>query len=97
MTDFEKPSNTEQDYFKQKDLELLAELRERRAATRSAEATVRRCPIDGEGLETREYHGVMIDICPKCQGIWLDAGELEALLRVEQKSLGGFLSKLLGR
>jgi Zn-finger nucleic acid-binding protein len=33
-------------------------------------------------MERRE-HGycsqVMIDTCPKCRGIWLDQGELEAL------------------
>jgi Zn-finger nucleic acid-binding protein len=25
-------------------------------------------------------HGVEIDICPKCRGVWLDRGELEKLL-----------------
>jgi Zn-finger nucleic acid-binding protein len=24
--------------------------------------------------------GVLIDVCPECRGVWLDAGELEKLL-----------------
>lgn len=24
--------------------------------------------------------GVVIDVCPECRGVWLDAGELEKLL-----------------
>jgi Zn-finger nucleic acid-binding protein len=43
----------------------------------------RHCPEDGTELlefEFQEHSGVKLDICPKCKGIWLDAGELTALL-----------------
>ena len=31
----------------------------------------------------KQSHGhIMIDACPKCKGVWLDAGELEAVLDV---------------
>jgi hypothetical protein len=97
MTDFEKPSDTEQDYFKQKDLELLAELREKSAATRQAETQARKSPITGEPMIQKSFHGVTIDVCPTSGGVWLDAGELEMLMKVNQTAVGGFLKNLLGR
>jgi len=33
----------------------------------------------GTTLEQRKEHGIIIDHCPKCGGVWLDPGELEAL------------------
>lgn len=38
--------------------------------------------------ETRVRNGsIKIDRCPACKGVWLDAGELEAVLRVAAKEL----------
>jgi hypothetical protein len=31
-------------------------------------------------MEVRGRHGVAIDICPRCRGVWLDKGELDLLL-----------------
>lgn len=42
------------------------------------------CPVDGELMEKREVAGQIIDICPKCQGIWLDNGEVLALKSAEK-------------
>jgi hypothetical protein len=39
----------------------------------------RLCPADGAVLAKQIAHGVIIDRCPSCRGIWLDAGELERL------------------
>lgn len=97
MTDLHKPSDAEQEYFKQQDLELLAELRDRNARARAAEAQVRRSPITGEPLVPKAFHGVTIDVCPTSGGVWLDAGELEALMQVHPPALGGFLKNLFGR
>lgn len=38
------------------------------------------CPLDGAELIHRERHGVAIDLCPFCHGIWLDADELQAII-----------------
>jgi Zn-finger nucleic acid-binding protein len=38
-----------------------------------------------------EFHEVEIDYCPACQGIWLDAGELELLFE-DRDILAGFLT-----
>ncbi|WP_409432109.1 zf-TFIIB domain-containing protein [Litorimonas sp. RW-G-Af-16] len=40
---------------------------------------MRNCPVDDFTLATETYEGVTIDKCPHCQGVWLDAGELEAI------------------
>ncbi|MDQ2091666.1 TFIIB-type zinc ribbon-containing protein [Marimonas arenosa] len=39
-----------------------------------------KCPIDGETLVMTERHGVEIDYCPKCRGVWLDRGELDKII-----------------
>ncbi len=38
------------------------------------------CPNCEEGMREIERHGVRIDVCPRCRGVWLDRGELEKLL-----------------
>ena len=43
-----------------------------------------RCPKCGMSLKEIEYKGVKIDKCAQCDGIWLDAGELEAVLLSEK-------------
>ena len=39
-----------------------------------------RCPVDGETLVMADRHGVEIDYCPKCRGVWLDRGELDKIV-----------------
>ncbi len=39
-----------------------------------------RCPVDGSTLALAEHHGVEIDYCPQCLGMWLDRGELERII-----------------
>jgi Zn-finger nucleic acid-binding protein len=36
-----------------------------------------------------ERHGVEIDYCPKCRGVWLDRGELDKILERGAAELGG--------
>lgn len=42
------------------------------------------CPADNEVMKKREIAGEIVDICTKCQGIWLDNGELLALKSAEK-------------
>jgi hypothetical protein len=44
------------------------------------------CPRCGIPLVQRDYHGVSIDDCPRCHGIWLDKGELETVVDREDES-----------
>ncbi len=42
------------------------------------------CPLCvDETLVMSERHGVEIDHCPRCRGIWLDRGELDKMLERE--------------
>lgn len=39
-----------------------------------------KCPNDGTEMDHLSRHGVEIDHCPNCGGVWLDRGELDHLL-----------------
>lgn len=45
-----------------------------------AEGEQRRiCPVDGSEMSKQVAHMLIIDRCPQCHGVWLDAGELERI------------------
>ena len=49
------------------------------------------CPVCKESaMVTLELNDVEIDYCMQCEGIWLDAGELEILLGEPKKALREF-------
>ncbi len=39
-----------------------------------------KCPLDGSELAMSERHGIEIDYCPRCRGVWLDRGELDKII-----------------
>jgi len=39
----------------------------------------RACPVDGRQMSKEHSHDIIIDRCPECGGVWLDAGEIEAI------------------
>ena len=81
----QKEKAEEDRYFAERDRDLLARLRRQR------EAENLRCPRCGKALAPVVYHGVTVDQCPACQGVWLEGGELEALAPRERESwLGRF-------
>lgn len=52
----------------------------------AAEENIRLCPVDASPMKKEIAHMVVIDKCSKCNGVWLDAGELDKLtgdLRIE--------------
>ena len=86
----EKPSRNEDEYFAREDAELLRKQRERALAA-AAEAERKshylKCPKDGYDLTASLFHGVQIETCPHCGGVWLDAGELKAIAREEHANV----------
>ena len=44
------------------------------------------CPIDNEILLMSDKHGIEIDYCPKCRGVWLDRGELDKIIEKSSTS-----------
>lgn len=93
----DKPSRNEDEYFVKQDAELLRKQRaQAEAAAREAERKTHymKCPKDGYDLTTIERHGVQVDFCAHCGGLWLDKGELELL--EEREGQGGILGRIFG-
>jgi hypothetical protein len=65
--------------------------REIELAMAAAAEQRRSCPVDGSPLDKENARGVIIDRCPRCKGVWLDAGELE---RINGDSVVAILSGL---
>lgn len=40
------------------------------------------CPVDGEEMKECDLNGVLIDICPACNGTWFDCSEYAKILDV---------------
>ncbi len=51
-----------------------------------------RCPKCGMELVEIEYKNILIDECSGCEGIWLDAGELDSISRLEKSGLDKLFS-----
>lgn len=92
----DKPSRNEDEYFAKLDRERLERKRkELHKLEQDAERKAHhmRCPKCGGHLKTEDFRKIQIDRCPDCNGIWLDAGEIEAVIDLETR---GFLGKALG-
>lgn len=84
----------ENEYFRQREQELLANLKAKAAAEESRNTGLG-CPkCDGALIETT-FEAIVIDVCDKCQGVWLDAGEL-AMVAHHEESKGGWFRSLFG-
>jgi uncharacterized protein len=93
-----KPSDPEEEYFTRVELERRRRLAEERQAHMEKEERERlrvlhfmRCPKCGAELEEVPFGDVKVDKCFQCEGIFLDSGELELLMKKDS----GFVGKLL--
>lgn len=93
-----KPSEKEEEYFARLEFERRKKEEEERQGEMAEEEKSRlkelhwmHCPKCGMSLIEIEYKGIKVDKCSSCSGIWLDAGELEA---IEEKEMG-FTARLL--
>lgn len=93
----ERKKAKEDEYFVNRERELLDKLklkREAEAKEAAKKAAYMRCPKCGEPLKERSFQKIEIDQCTGCNGIWLDAGELEQVAEKENASwLGKFWHK----
>ncbi len=97
----EKPSRNEDEYFARQNADLIKEMRSKLDADRQKSDRKQpvACPRDGTQLVETESENVKIDTCPKCKGVWLDAGELEQLRLVNRGKgvTGGVLGSFFKR
>jgi Zn finger protein HypA/HybF involved in hydrogenase expression len=89
-----KPSDKEEEYFARLEFERKQNLQEQKAAQMAADEKERlkeihfmRCPKCGMELIEIDYKGIDVDKCSSCEGVWLDAGELEAISKLEKSKL----------
>ena len=52
---------------------------------RAPREETRYCPVDGKAMQMETLTKVIVDRCPACHGIWLDAGELDVLKKAIEK------------
>jgi uncharacterized protein len=87
----------EEEYFARRDRELLGKLKQGEEQQfqdelKAAEKLI--CPRCGKRMDQRVAYGVTVDVCPNCEGVWLDKGELEALAKADEQR---WFARLFGR
>ncbi len=86
----DKPSRNEEEYFARREAELLKARRakaERASMEAERQSHYMKCPKCGHDLTVEQYHGVEIDRCTNCNGVWFDAGEAEQLAGEQQEGI----------
>jgi len=87
-----KQKGEEERFFAEREAALIERLRRERAATSAVDARPHPlCPKDGSRLAVSEHHGVSVERCPTCHGLWLDAGQLQKIAERERDSWLGRL------
>jgi hypothetical protein len=75
----------EDEYFRRKEQELIAKMKEKIEDEGSRDLKIN-CPkCEGTLIET-DFETIKIDVCDKCSGVWLDAGELTQVATKDQES-----------
>jgi uncharacterized protein len=94
-----KPSEKEEEYFARMEFERKKKVEEEKhRKLREEEKKKLRnlhfmmCPKCGMELIEIDYQGIKVDKCSECQGVWLDAGELEVAAGLEKTALDRFFS-----
>jgi len=95
----EKPTTKEEEYFARMDYERRKTVEEEKQNKLAEEEKKRlrelhymRCPKCGMQLIEIDYKGIKVDKCSECEGIWLDAGEMEAVSKLEKAGLDKLFS-----
>jgi hypothetical protein len=89
-----KPSDKEEEYFARLELERKKKIEAERHKQMAAEERRKlkdlhymRCPKCGMELREIDYRGINVDKCFSCDGLWLDAGEMDVLAKLEKSAL----------
>lgn len=93
-----KPTESEEEYFARMEFERRkkAEEESRKKMAESEKKRLKelhfmRCPKCGSELIEVDYKSLKVDRCSSCDGVWLDAGELESAMKLEKSVLSRFL------
>ena len=84
-------------YFAERNRELLDKLKQQLQKVDRTGSDIH-CPKCGGLLETYSFHEIILDRCSKCSGVWMDKGELEAVIRkVTRGPLGAWIDRLTAK
>lgn len=96
---FDKPSKSEDEYFARQEIERRKKWAAEQTAKMAADdkesakqAHWMKCPKCGMDLHEINLHGVKVDQCGNCGGVFLDAGEIDTLTRHDE----GVVHRVLG-
>lgn len=96
MSEYDKPSKAEDEYFARQELERRKKWAQEQASKMATEQKDQlkqlhwmKCPKCGMDLKEIELHGVKVDQCASCGGVFLDAGEMEQIEKHEQGGVMG--------
>jgi len=97
-----KPTDNEQEFFAKLEFEKKQKRAQEQQA-KMAEEEKRRlqelhymhCPKCGMELTTVDYRGIEVDKCSGCEGVWLDAGELESVSELDQPKLTNWFANFM--
>ncbi|MDP2853445.1 MAG: zf-TFIIB domain-containing protein [Smithellaceae bacterium] len=94
-----KPSETEEEFFARKEYERLRKSQEDSQKNLAADQRAKekelhymKCPKCGMNLVEIDYKKIKVDKCSECEGIWLDAGEIEMVVQMDKGSLDKLFS-----
>jgi len=94
-----KPTDVEEEFFARQEFERMKDVEEKRARKIAEEEReslkelhFMRCPKCGMQLVEIDYRGIKIDRCTACDGVWLDAGELEEISGFDAPVMSKFFS-----
>jgi len=89
-----KPTEHEDEYFARLEQEMKNKIKEQKSKRASKEERENlrklhfmKCPKCGMDLMEIDFKGMKIDECSACRGIWLDAGELDAMAKMDKPIL----------
>ena len=89
-----KPSEKEEEYFARLEFERKKKKEEetRIKLEKAEKESLKKlhymhCPKCGMKLIEIDYKDIQVDKCSSCEGVWLDAGELEAISKLEKRKL----------
>jgi uncharacterized protein len=94
-----KPSEREAEYVARMEYEKQKQIEDEKHKKLAEEEKKRlkethfmRCPKCGMELIEIDYQHIKVDKCSECEGIWLDAGELETVSKLEKGGLDKLFS-----
>ena len=82
----------ENEYFRRQEQELIEKMKAKLGSEDSRRTEIQ-CPKCDGNLHETNYENIKIDVCDKCTGVWLDAGELAQIVHKDEK--GGWFGRVL--